>query len=237
MLEIEALRIGPGVTALIGPNGSGKTTLLDTIDGLLAPSRGSVVVLGQRPVDARSRVAYVLQSQQLPSQLLVTAREAVALGRAANLGAFRRFRRADRAAVTTALERLELGELAGRHLAELSGGQRQRVFIAQGLAQDADIVLLDEPVAGLDLASAERIRIVIEEERAAGRTVVVATHDLEEATRADRVVLLAGHVVASGRPPEVLVAAHLRAAYGNRVLDLGNQLVAVEDDAHDHLGP
>lgn len=237
VLEIDSLRFGPGVTALVGPNGSGKSTLLHTLDGLLLPSSGAVRVLGQRPVDARARVAYVLQAQQLPTQLLVTAREVVALGRAATLGPFRRFRRADHNAVAGALERLELVPLAGRHVAELSGGQRQRVFIAQGLAQQADVLLLDEPVAGLDLASAEGIRTVIDEERAAGRTVIIATHDLDEAARADQVVLLAGRVLAAGPPADVLTAPHLRAAYGTRVLDLGDHVVAVDDDAHGHLGP
>lgn len=237
VLDVEALRVMPGVTALVGPNGSGKTTLLHALDGLLLPSAGTVHVFGRRPVDVRRRIAYVLQAQEVAAQLLVTVREVVALGRAASLGPFRRFRPADRAAVATAIDRLELGSLAGRHLAELSGGQRQRVFIAQGLAQEADLLLLDEPVAGLDLASAERIHTVVAEERADGRTVVIATHDLDEATEADQVVLIAGRVLAAGPPEDVLTTANLRAAYGSRVLDLGDRVLAVDDDAHGHLGP
>ncbi len=117
----------------------------------------------------------------------------------------------------------------------MSGGQRQRVFIAQGLAQEAEVLLLDEPVAGLDLASMHTIRGVIDEECAAGRTVVVATHDLEEARRADCVVMLAGRVVAAGAPADVLRAENLREAYQGRVIELGGGLMTVDDaDHHDH---
>ena len=111
------------------------------------------------------------------------------------------------------------------------------MFVAQGLAQDADVLLLDEPVAGLDLPSAERIREVVADERAAGRTVVIATHDLDEAARADHAVLLAGRVVAAGPPGEVLTADNLRVAYGGHLLDLGDGVVVLDDGAHGHHGP
>jgi ABC-type Mn2+/Zn2+ transport system ATPase subunit len=135
------------------------------------------------------------------------------------------------------MRRLDIEDLANRHLAELSGGQRQRVFVAQGLAQEADVLLLDEPVAGLDLPSAERIREVVADERSAGRTVVIATHDLDEAARADHAVLLAGRVVAAGLPDDVLTADHLRAAYSGHLLDLGHGVVVLDDGAHGHHGP
>ena len=111
------------------------------------------------------------------------------------------------------------------------------MFVAQGLAQEADVLLLDEPVAGLDLPSAERIREVVADERAAGRTVVIATHDLDEAARADHAVLLAGRVVAAGPPGEVLTADNLRVAYGGHLLDLGGGVVVLDDGAHGHHGP
>ena len=125
--------------------------------------------------------------------------------------------------------------LAGRHLSELSGGQRQRAFVAQGLAQQADLLLLDEPTAGLDVTSTEQIRAVLAAERAAGRTVIVATHDLEDAATSDHVVLLAGRVVAAGpagrrRSP----ARNLHAAYRGRLLDVAGDTVLVDDDAHHH---
>jgi iron complex transport system ATP-binding protein len=238
VLSIDRLDFGPGVTALVGPNGSGKSTLLHAITGLL-PVHGTIEVLGGSPRAARAHVAYVLQAQHASEHLLVTAREIVALGRAPARGAIRPLNSADRSAIDAALERLEIGELATRHLADMSGGQRQRVFVAQGIAQQGEVLLLDEPVAGLDLASMQRIRSVIAEERDAGRTIVVATHDLDEARRADCAVLIDGRVIAGGSPTDVLVPTHLRTAYGGRVLDLGDGTVAVDDgvhhDDHEHL--
>jgi ABC-type Mn2+/Zn2+ transport system ATPase subunit len=229
VLDVGSLSLRPGVTALVGPNGSGKSTLLHAVAGLIEPARGSVSVAGG--------VSYVLQATAVSATLPVTVRETVSLARAASLGPFRPLRSADRAAVTNAMRRLDVDSLANRHLAELSGGQRQRVFVAQGIAQGADVLLLDEPVAGLDLPSAERIREVVADERAAGRTVVIATHDLDEAARADHAVLLAGRVVADGHPDAVLTADNLRVAYGGHLLDLGDGIVALDDGAHGHHGP
>jgi ABC-type Mn2+/Zn2+ transport system ATPase subunit len=231
VLTVDRLDIAPGVTALVGPNGSGKSTLLHAITGLLRVD-GTIEVLGRSPVAARPRVAYVLQAQHASEHLLVTAREVVALGRAPVRGPFRPLGGRDRAAVDAAMERLEIADLANRHLAEMSGGQRQRVFVAQGLAQEADVLLLDEPVAGLDLTSVQRIRTVVAEERHAGRTIVVATHDLDDAAGADVAVLLQRRVVAAGHPRHVLDPENLRAAYGGRVLDLGHGRVAVDDGIH-----
>jgi len=232
VLDVYHLEIEPGYTALVGPNGSGKSTMLHAIAGLLRPTVGSVRLSSSNSA-ARSgdaRVAYVLQSQHASDHLLVTAREVVQLARRS--GRFGQARRDDRQVVDEVMERLGVTDLANRHLADMSGGQRQRVFIAQGLAQSAEVLLLDEPVAGLDLASEQTIRQAIEDERASGRTVVVATHDLDEATRADQVVLLNGGVVAAGPPAEVLQPANLRKAYRGRVLELGDGSVAVDDDHH-----
>jgi len=231
VLAVDRLDLHPGYTALVGPNGSGKSTMLHVIAGLLRPVVGAVTVTSSASGGSGARrVAYVLQSQHASEHLLVTAREVVQLARRG-----RRFGQAgrdDRRRVDAALERLGVADLANRHLADMSGGQRQRVFIAQGLAQDADILLLDEPVAGLDLASEQTIRGAIDEECASGRTVVVATHDLDEASRADRVVMLNGTVVAAGSPAEVLQPQFLRQAYRGRVLELGDGSIAVDDDHH-----
>ena len=239
MLTVGSLEIPRGVTAVVGPNGSGKSTLLHAIAGLLPVGKGSVTVAGRSPERMRHDIAYVLQAQHASEHLLVTADEVVGLARAATLGPFRPMGRSDRAAVSRATDRLEVTDLGRRHLAEMSGGQRQRVFVAQGLAQEADVLLLDEPMAGLDMVSAQRIRAVIDEEAGAGRFVLVATHDLDDARRADFVVLLKGHVVAAGTPGEALRPECLRAAYGARVLDLGGHTVAVDDgvhhDDHEHL--
>jgi ABC-type Mn2+/Zn2+ transport system ATPase subunit len=228
------LDIGNGITSLVGPNGSGKSTLLHAVAGLLAPTAGSIMVFGHAPADVRRRIAYVLQAQHTPAHLPVTVREVVALGRAPVRGPVGRLRTDDRAAVADAIDRVELGRLASRHLSDLSGGERQRAFVAQGLAQQADLILLDEPTAGLDVASTEQIRRVLADERAAGRCVIVATHDLGDAAASDHVVLLAGRVVAAGDPADALTREHLRAAYRGRLLDVTTDLLLVDDDAHHH---
>jgi manganese transport system ATP-binding protein len=218
------------VTTMLGPNGSGKSTLLHAIAGLVEPAGGTLRVLGTTPEAARPRVAYVFQSAMVNEALPVTVREVVTMGRYARLGAFGRLGRIDRAAVTTAMERVDVVELAGRHLRELSGGQRQAVFVAQGLAQEADLLLLDEPITGLDIPAHERIDLVIEEERARGTTVLLTTHDLAEAARGDHVLLLGGRVVAQGPPGDVLSAARLAEAYGAALLHGGT----LADDPHHH---
>ncbi len=219
------------VAALIGPNGSGKSTVLNAISGLHPPEVGSLTVLGRPPVESRSRIAYVLQSTTVNEALPVTVREVVAMGRYASLGMVRRFGAADRTAVETAMDQAEVSDLATRQLADLSGGQRQRVFVAQGLAQDRDLLLLDEPLTGLDLVSMEIILGVVSRERAAGRTVIMTTHDLGDASQTDHVILLAGRVVAEGPPGEVLTADLLSDAYAHRIVAMEGR-VMVDDPAH-----
>lgn len=216
---------------LIGPNGSGKSTLLAAIAGLHPPVAGTVEVLGQDPTRARSRVALVPQSTKVNELLPVTVREVVAMGRYSSLGLLGRFEAADREAVATAIDRLGLGDLVDRHLAELSGGQRQRVFVAQGLAQDRDILLMDEPLTALDGPSALVVGQVIADERVAGRTVVVTTHDLAEASASDHVILLSSRVVAEGPPEAVLRGEVLTEAYRSQILEVDGRLV-FDDPAH-----
>lgn len=234
VLTVPELQITSGYTALVGPNGSGKSTMLHVIAGLLEPRSGSVSIGGAPAVKGSPDVAYVLQSQHGSQHLLVTAREVVGLGRAGSRGLFGRATKTDTQAIDEAMERLDVASLGGRHLADMSGGQRQRVFIAQGLAQQAPILLLDEPVAGLDLASAQTIRRAVEDERNAGRSVIVATHDLDEAARADCVAMLNGRVIACGAPADVLRTENLREAYQGRVLEIGDGLVVDDGVHHDH---
>jgi ABC-type Mn2+/Zn2+ transport system ATPase subunit len=217
------------LTALIGPNGSGKSTILNGIAGLLRPTAGQLRVPGTE--QSPPALAYVLQSTQVNESMPVTVREVVGMGRYAELGPFRPFTARDHALCARALERLDIAALAGRHIGELSGGQRQRVFVAQGLAQAAGLLLLDEPTTGLDLPSAERIRSAISEERERGATVVLTTHELADAAAADWVLLLAGRVVAAGPPEEVLTAAHLEQAYGVSFRTEGGRFF-VDDAAH-----
>jgi ABC-type Mn2+/Zn2+ transport system ATPase subunit len=222
------------VTALVGPNGSGKSTLLHAISGLVEPARGDLTVLGGAPAAVRGRIAYALQATTVEERLPVTVGEVVRMARYPRLGLLRRAGEADHAAVDRALERLEVEGFARRRLDELSGGQRQRVFVAQALAQEADILLLDEPVTGLDLVSRSLIVEAIAAEQARGATVVVTTHNLGEAATADQMLLLAGRVVAAGSPADVLTKDHLAEAYGERVLSIEGGLVFFDDPGHHH---
>jgi ABC-type Mn2+/Zn2+ transport system ATPase subunit len=218
--------------ALIGPNGSGKSTLLRALAGLTEPRTGALDVPAR---DRRGAVALVLQTTDVDRTLPVTVREAVTMARYAARGPFGRLRRGDRAAVDAALERMGVADLAGRQLHELSGGQRQRVLVAQGLAQEAELLLLDEPVTGLDVVSRDLILDAVVGERAAGRTVLVSTHDLDDARRADLVMLLANRVVAFGPPDDVLTDEPLSDAYGGRVLRVPDGVLVMDDPHHDHV--
>lgn len=218
------------VTAVIGPNGAGKSTVLNAIAGLLEPMAGSIDVRVAAP--GSRRIAYVLQTTKINEALPISVREVVTMGRYARTGRYRRLTEQDRAAVEVAMERTRITDLQGKHLEELSGGQRQRVFVAQGLAQDHDILLLDEPLTGLDLPTAQAIDGVIHDERSRGCAVVMTTHDLSEAQVADHVLLLSGRVVASGPPEDVLTTEHLTTAYGQALLHLDEGKVFLDDPAH-----
>lgn len=216
-----------GVTAVIGPNGSGKSTLLNAIAGLVTPVTGSIEVdVGP------GRLSYVMQATKVNESLPVTVREVVAMGRYATLGAYGRMRPEDRDAVSSAMSRLDISDLATRHLHDLSGGQRQRVFVAQGLAQDHDMLLLDEPMTGIDLTTAQAIDEVIHTETREGCTVIMTTHDLSEAGSADYVLLLSGRVIAWGEPGEVLTEENLVEAYGPSLLHVEKGRVFLDDPAH-----
>jgi iron complex transport system ATP-binding protein len=230
VLQASSFTIPDGaVTALIGPNGAGKSTVLNAVAGLLTPRSGRLDVPAR---ERRGGVAYVLQATQANEHLPITVRETVTMGRYATAGAFRRLRAADRRAVEAAMGSVAITALANRPLRELSGGQRQRAFVAQGLAQDADVLLLDEPITGLDLVSRQHIIDAIAHEREAGRAVMVSTHDLGDAAAADHLLLLAGRVVASGAPDAVLTEANLSAAYGGHLLRVGERTLILDDHPH-----
>lgn len=218
------------VTAMIGPNGSGKSTLLSAIAGLIEPASGSIDV----PAGSTGphRIAYVLQTTKINDTLPVSVQEVVTMGRYAGLGSYRWLDAEDREAVSSAMERTGISSLGTKHLNELSGGQRQRVFVAQGMAQDHDLLLLDEPMTGIDLTTAQAIDEAIHEETERGCSVIMTTHDLSEARVADHVVLLSGRVVAAGTPEEVLTAEHLREAYGPALLHLDENRIFIDDAAH-----
>ncbi|TDC04287.1 metal ABC transporter ATP-binding protein [Nonomuraea longispora] len=203
------------VTAVVGPNGSGKSTLLGVLAGVVEPAGGRVEREGRRP-------GYVFQRSAAPDALPLTVRDTVAMGRWALRGPWRRLTAADRAVVDACMSRLGILDLAGRQLGALSGGQRQRALVAQGLAQEPGLLLLDEPATGLDVEAARLIGAVIDEESAAGVTVVHVTHDLAAAMAARHCLLLdGGRLVAQGPPGEVLTPQALRGVFGGRPQPVG----------------
>ncbi len=211
--------------AVIGPNGSGKSTLLNAIAGIVAPAAGTIHYAGAAP-------ALVLQSTEVDRSLPITVADTVGLARYPSLGLLRRFRSPDREAVSESMRRLDIAELADHHLHDLSGGQRQRVLVAQGLAQHSDMLLLDEPVTGLDVTSRGLILDVIRDELAAERSVIVTTHDLDDARICDQVLLIDKHAIAVGTPDEVLTEDNLIHAFGGRFIRVGDRLIL--DDPHHH---
>jgi manganese transport system ATP-binding protein len=208
------------------------------VAGLVAPSAGEV------HVRSGVRFAYVAQHQHQHRFMPLTAGEVLDMSRYGERGLLGRFRAADRAVVHAAAERLRVSDLRDRTFGQLSGGQRQRVLMASAIASQAPVLLLDEPVTGLDLPSQRQIMQVIADERGAGRLVVLSTHDLDEARQCDLVVLLAGRIVAHGTPGEVLVATNLREAFGSHVVDDDGVPRVIDDhghgshaeDDHDHGG-
>ncbi|MDH4169993.1 MAG: metal ABC transporter ATP-binding protein [Acidimicrobiia bacterium] len=219
--------------ALIGPNGSGKTTLLHAIAGLHRPARGTIVLT---PADAT--VAYVTQRHDHARWMPLTASEVLNMAGYQRRGLLGRLTSADVAARAQAADRLAIGDLLRRQFGELSGGQQQRVLIAQALAQQPRLLLLDEPITGLDLVSQQVILDVIADATAAGTAVMLSTHHLDEARHCERVLLLATDLVAEGPPDEVLTTERLREAFGGRLLgdhadhDHDLDLLLLDDHGH-----
>jgi zinc transport system ATP-binding protein len=208
VLEDVSLRVDPGeFVALVGPNGSGKTTLLRLLLGSLTPVAGSTRLFGEAPdrVEDRWRLGYVPQRPVLASEVPSTVGEIVAAGRLSRSGWWRRLRQADRAAVEHALESVGLKELARRPLNELSGGQQQRAFIARAFASEPELLVLDEPIAGVDAGSQRRFRdalVHLVEQHRAG--VLLVSHELSAvAGDLDRVVVLKRSVLFDGPPTDL----------------------------------
>ncbi len=221
----QGLRVG-----LIGPNGAGKSTLLRALVGLLVPDTGRVELFGRPVREARKLVAYVPQRSEVDWDYPVVAEEVVLMGRFPHVGWVRRPRPEDRRVARECLRQVGMEALAHRQIGQLSGGQQQRVFLARALAQEARLLLLDEPFVGVDAATEEAIYGLLDRLREEGRTVVVATHDLSRAQTAfDRLLLLNQHVVAYGPPAEVFQPALLQRTYGGRLtlLEVADQRMAI----------
>jgi ABC-type Mn2+/Zn2+ transport system ATPase subunit len=202
------------LAGLVGPNGSGKSTLLRVLLGLHKQWRGEMRLFGQAGSPERGRVGYAPQSELVDWGFPVTALEVVLMGRYGRIGLIRRPGRVDRELAMAALDRVRLADLADRRAGEMSGGQQRRVLIARALAQEAELVLLDEPLAGLDAAAQHDLLRLLEDLRRGGTTLFVATHDLScVAADFDHAVLLNRRVVAFGRPADVFTVEHLSAAF------------------------
>ena len=205
------------VCGLIGVNGSGKSTLFKCLMGLVTAQQGSLSLFGRTSTAARKGklVAYVPQSEDVDWHFPVSVGDVVLLGRYAHMGALRHPSRADRAAVVDALERVGLTDLRNRQIGELSGGQKKRAFLARGIAQDAQLLLLDEPFAGVDKGSEATIVELLHELKDEGRTVLVSTHDLAGLPKlCDSAILLHQRILAEGTPGSVLTHANLARAFG-----------------------
>ncbi|WP_425148471.1 metal ABC transporter ATP-binding protein [Deinococcus sp.] len=201
-------------SAVIGPNGAGKSTLLKALLGLVELSAGAVRTSGLGTL--RQDSAYVPQQQTLDWAFPVTVWDVAMMGRTARLGWLRGPRRIDREIVAEALRQTEVHDLRTRPIGALSGGQRQRVLLARMLARQARVLLLDEPLTGVDAATQHRVMALLQAEARRGCTVVMVTHDLEAAARwCDQLLLVNRTVVAQGRPAEVYTPANIEATFSS----------------------
>ena len=208
--------------AIVGPNGAGKTTLIKAILGLVKPAAGSVKIRGLDYAQQRRLVGYVPQRGSVDWDFPTTVLDVVMMGRYGELGWIRRPGRKQRSLSLEAIEKVGLSEFTDRQISQLSGGQQQRVFLARALVQDADVYLMDEPFQGVDATTERAIVTLLQELRAAGRTVVVVHHDLQTVTEYfDWATLLNIRCIASGPVSEVFTEENLRLAYGGRVAWLG----------------
>ena len=217
-LENVSFRVRRGdQVAVVGPNGAGKSTLFNIIAGILKPQQGVVRIAGSGPSD-HICIGYVPQRNRIDWRFPVNVEDVVMMGRIGKIGLLRRPGREDRQKVRDALAKVDMLSFAHRQIGELSGGQQQRVFLARALAQEAELLLLDEPLAGLDMPSQEAILRILSQMRADGITILVATHDLNQAAeKFDQMILLNRRVIAYGPPSEVLTTENLARAYGGQL--------------------
>ena len=221
------------VTALVGVNGAGKSTLFKAIMGFVPAARGEIRLLGKPVKDAlkNNLVAYVPQSEEVDWAFPVLVEDVVMMGRYGHMGFLRIASAADRAAVDQALERVGMVDFRKRQIGELSGGQRKRVFLARALAQDGQVILLDEPFTGVDVKTEDQIVSLLREMRDEGRVMLVSTHNLGSVPEfCDRTVLVKGTVLDYGPTEAVFTRENLELAFGGvlRHFTLGGD--ALHDD-------
>ncbi|NRB05790.1 MAG: manganese/iron ABC transporter ATP-binding protein [Rhodobacteraceae bacterium] len=226
------------VTALVGVNGAGKSTLFKAIMGFVPTSAGEIRILG-RPVKEALRdnlVSYVPQSEEVDWAFPVLVEDVVMMGRYGHMGFLRRPKAADHAAVDEALDRVDMRAYRHRQIGELSGGQRKRVFLARALAQDGQVILLDEPFTGVDVKTEEQIVSLLRELRDEGRVMLVSTHNLGSVPEfCDRTVLVKGTVLCHGRTETTFTKENLQEAFGGvlRRFTLGGNVLHDDEDARE----
>ncbi|NCO21386.1 MAG: manganese/iron ABC transporter ATP-binding protein [Rhodobacterales bacterium] len=224
------------ITALVGVNGAGKSTLFKAIMGFVPASQGKITVLDMPVKEAlrKNIIAYVPQAEEVDWTFPVLVEDVVMMGRYGHMGFFRRPRPADHAAVTDALNRVNMAEFRHRQIGELSGGQRKRVFLARALAQDGRVILLDEPFTGVDVQTEEAIIALLRDLRDDGRVMLVSTHNLGSVTEfCDRTVLVNQTVLAYGPTAETFTHENLEIAFGGvlRHFVLGGSDLHDDDDS------
>lgn len=224
------------IAALVGVNGAGKSTLFKAIMGFLPLASGDIRVLGQsvRQALKTGLVAYVPQAEEVDWTFPVLVEDVVMMGRYGRMGLLRIPSTADRKAVTEALGRVGMADYRHRQIGELSGGQRKRVFLARALAQDGQVILLDEPFTGVDVKTEDAITALLRELRDEGRVMLVSTHNLGSVPEfCDQTVLVKGTVLNYGPTPDVFTRENLELAFGGvlRHFVLGGQDLHDDDDA------
>ncbi len=206
------------MVGIVGPNGAGKSTLLKSIMGLIPTASGFVKLFDDSLKKVRHRVAYVPQKESVDWDFPATVLDVVEMGRYGKKSLFKRLSKEDKQIAIEALKKVKMLDFADRHISELSGGQQQRVFIARALAQEADIYFMDEPFAGVDMASEKAIVDILVELQKEGKTIFVVHHDLQSAMDYfDWMILINKRIVASGPTKEVFTTDILQNTYGGNL--------------------
>ncbi|WP_319003732.1 manganese/iron ABC transporter ATP-binding protein [Alloyangia pacifica] len=222
------------ITALVGVNGAGKSTLFKAIMGFVPVAQGNITLLGQSVKAAlkRNLAAYVPQSEEVDWSFPVLVEDVVMMGRYGHMGFLRRPGKADHVAVEAALARVNMSEFRHRQIGELSGGQKKRVFLARALAQEGQVILLDEPFTGVDVKTEEQIIALLRELKAEGRVMLVSTHNLGTVPEfCDRTVLVKGTVLAYGPTETTFTRAALEEAFGGVLRHFTIEGADLHDDA------
>jgi len=214
------------LVGIIGPNGAGKSTLLKALLGLLPLDKGEVLILGQKIQDIRKKIAYVPQRSHIDWDFPISVLETVMLGTYPNLGPFRKPKRKEKEFSYECLKKVGMESFHDRQIGELSGGQQQRVFLARAMAQQTDVLFLDEPFVGIDVSSEETIIRILKELRNEGKTILLVHHDLSKSSEYfDELILLNKELIGCGSVNEVLNPTVISRAYGGQLSFLKDMVV------------